>query len=150
MIYLASDHGGFDLKKLVFRYLNTQKFSIDDVGAFEKIPGDDFADFVIPAIKRIQEDLENNKGIFICRNGVGVCVLANKFKGIRAGLSWNTKHAASLRNDDDTNVLTLPADYISEQNALEIILTWLKTPFNTDVRFSRRLENISEAEKGLN
>ena len=146
MIYLASDHGGFDLKNLIAKYLASQKILVEDVGAFEKVIGDDFADYVLPAVEKIQTDLKNAKGIFVCRNGVGVCIMANKFRGIRAGLSWNPKHAASLRNDDDTNVLTLPADYIDEQKALEIVLTWLKTPFNADARFLRRLKKISEIE----
>jgi RpiB/LacA/LacB family sugar-phosphate isomerase len=83
---------------------------------------------------------QGSMGILICKNGVGVCMMANKFKGIRAGLSWNIKHAVSSRNDDNTNILCLPADYIFEEEALKTVEAWLNTPFSKEERFSRRLK----------
>lgn len=92
------------------------------------------------------EDISVNKGIVICRNGVGVSMFANKIKGIRAGISWNPKQAKSSRNDDNTNVLALPSDYIDSKTALEIVDVWLKTKFSNDKRHLRRLAKVRSIE----
>jgi len=86
-------------------------------------------------------------GVLICANGVGISIAANKFDGIRAALSWNPKHAASSRNDDGTNILVLPADYVTKEEALEILQTWLSTNFSGEDRHIRRIQKISELEE---
>jgi ribose 5-phosphate isomerase B len=75
-----------------------------------------------------------------------VYVSRQQFKGIR-GISWNPKHAESSRNDDNTNVLALPALYINEKEALEIIGAWLKTPFSKEERHIRRIDKITKIEE---
>lgn len=77
--------------------------------------------------------------IIVCRNGVGVSVLANKFNGVRCALSWNPEHVKSARNDDNVNCLALPADYITKEVALQTALTFLETPFSNEERHKRRL-----------
>ncbi|HOA18493.1 MAG TPA: RpiB/LacA/LacB family sugar-phosphate isomerase [bacterium] len=141
MLYIASDHGGYSLKKHILNYLVSKNIKIEDLGAYELIPEDDYPVYT----KKLAESIKNNndKGILICRNGVGVCMYANRFSNIRAGLSWSTKHAASSRNDDDTNILCLPADYLNEKEAVEIVETWLNTPFGNKDRYIRRLEMLN-------
>ena len=138
MIYISSDHGGFELKNKIVDFLKKRGDEVADLGPNVYDLNDDYPDFVEPLVKKVLEN-PGNKGILICRNGVGVSMLANKFRGVRAGLSWNAKHAASSRNDDNTNVLALPADYISEEEAFKTVETWLTTPFTTEEKFSRRL-----------
>jgi len=140
-IYIASDHRGFQLKSILIEYLKQKNVTIIDMGPFELDQEDDYPDFVIPTMKKLQEN-EANKAILICGNGVGVSMLANKFENIRATLSWDAKHAKSSRNDDDTNVLALPADYVDEQAAKNIVDIWLNTDFSNAERHKRRLEKM--------
>ncbi len=108
-------------------------------------PTDDFPDFAIPLAEKVAEN-EQNLGILLCRNGAGVEVAANKVDGVRAVLSWDSKHAASTRADDNANVLALPADYLDEQKALEVVDIWLSTPYKKEERFERRLKKIESEE----
>ncbi|EKD99660.1 MAG: hypothetical protein ACD_22C00214G0001, partial [uncultured bacterium] len=110
MLYLASDHGGFELKKQLLEFLQENGMEAKDMGPFTLDPQDDYPDYVSKVMEQMQKD-PTSKAILLCKNGVGVNIMANKYKGIRAALSWEPKHASSTRNDDDTNVLTLPASY---------------------------------------
>ncbi|MFA6981992.1 MAG: RpiB/LacA/LacB family sugar-phosphate isomerase [Patescibacteria group bacterium] len=141
MIYIASDHGGFKLKQSLVKFLKTNNYDVQDMGPQNYDEKDDYPDYVIPVVRKVQESVEN-KGVLICRNGVGVCMLANKMMGIRAGISWNPKHARSQRNDDDTNVLALPANYVCAAKAKRILKSWLETYFSSEERHVRRLEKI--------
>lgn len=145
MIYISSDHRGFELKKFLVNSLLADGIGIVDLGPFEINEDDDYPDFAKLVVEKIQENPEN-MGVLICANGVGISISANKFKGVRAALSWNPKHAASTRNDDGANVLVLPANYISQEEALEILQTWLSTNFSGEDRHIRRLQKISEFE----
>jgi RpiB/LacA/LacB family sugar-phosphate isomerase len=144
MIYIASDHGGFELKKKIINHLLEGKKEVEDMGPQHLDPEDDYPDFVIPLTKQMENDPES-LGIVICRNGVGVSMCVNKFKHIRAALSWDPKHAASAKSDDNTNVLALPADYIGETTALEIVDTWLETRFSFAPKHIRRLKKVETA-----
>ena len=145
MIYLASDHGGYKLKEVIEKYLKEKGKEVVDMGPEKLDPTDDFPDFVIPLAKKVAED-EKNLGIVLCRNGVGVEIAANKIDGIRAALSWDPKHAASTRADDNSNVLALPADYLDEKKAIEVLESWLKTQYSKEPRFERRLKKIEKEE----
>lgn len=145
MIYISSDHKGFELKNFLVKSLVSEGIGIVDLGPFEIDQDDDYPDYAKLVAEKIQENPEN-MGVLICANGVGISIAANKFKGIRAALSWNTEHAASTRNDDGANVLVLPANYITQEEALEILQTWLSTNFSGEDRHIRRLQKISEFE----
>lgn len=145
MIYLASDHGGFKLKEKIEEHLLSSGKEVVDLGPKKLDPEDDFPDFAIPLAEKVAED-ENNLGIVLCRNGAGVEVAANKVDGVRAVLSWEPKHAASTREDDNANVLALPADYLDEQKAFEVVDTWLSTSYKKAERFDRRLKKIESEE----
>ncbi|MEX0621872.1 MAG: RpiB/LacA/LacB family sugar-phosphate isomerase [Candidatus Woykebacteria bacterium] len=146
MIYLASDHGGYKLKEEIEKYLKERGEEVVDVGPQKLDPGDDFPDFVIPLAHKVAED-PNNLGVALCRNGVGVEIAANKVAGVRAALSWDPKHAASSRRDDNSNVLALPADYLDEKKALQVLEAWLSTPYAKKERFERRLRKIKQEEQ---
>jgi ribose 5-phosphate isomerase B len=143
MIYIASDHGGYNLKTEFVKYFSDNGIQFEDVGPYELVQDDDYVDYVLPLVQRVRAD-ENAKGILLCRNGVGVSMLANKFKGVRATLSDKPVHAKSSRNDDNTNVLAIPSDYVDSATALEILKTWLTTEFSNDERHVRRLYKVAQ------
>jgi ribose 5-phosphate isomerase B len=145
-VYIASDHGGFELKEFLKKHFVEVGIEHVDMGPFELDPHDDYTDLAIPLAEKVSSDKEG-MGILACRNGIGVCVVANKVKGIRAALSWSSFHAQSTRNDDNSNVLCLPADYIDNEKALEIVGTWLSTPFSGEDRHIRRINKIIKYEK---
>jgi ribose 5-phosphate isomerase B len=146
MIYIASDHGGFEYKNIIAKFLEEKGYDVADMGPHEFDPKDDYPDYIAPLAAKVTET-EGNKGIVLCRNGVGVCLAATKIKGIRCGLSWNAKHAESSRRDDNTNILALPADYVKEDELLSIVETWLETPFGKEKRHIRRLEKVKLLEQ---
>ncbi len=143
MIYIAADHRGFNLKQKIIEYLNQTDITCEDMGAYEYDQKDNFPDFTLPLIKNVLKN-PANRGIVICKNGIGVSILANKFKGIRCGLSFTAEHAASGRTDDDTNVLALPAEFIETEDAFHIVKTWLVTEFNKEERFVKRLKDLEK------
>lgn len=146
MIYIASDHGGFQLKEKLKKYLQNKGEKLVDLGPQRFSPKDDFPDYAIPLAEEVVKD-PKNLGILLCRNGAGVEVAANKVAGARAVISWDPKHAASTRADDNANILALPADYLDEQKAIEVLKSWLATPFSKEERFERRLEKIEKEEE---
>src|SRR3989338_8745058 len=97
--------------------------------------------------QKVSENPDENRGILICGSGVGVDIVANKIKGVRSALCFDIKQAQASRNDDNTNVLSLSADFISEDLAKEIVKIWLETPFSGDDRHARRIEKIKKIEK---
>lgn len=141
-IFLACDHGGFELKEEIKKFIESEGIKAEDKGAYIYNPEDDYPDFVIPAINSLTED---DLAILLCKNGVGVCMLANKFPQIRAALSWNPHHAATTRTDDNSNVLCLPADYIDIKTAKDTVAAWLGTDFSGAQRHIRRLNKIRKA-----
>lgn len=148
-IHIGADHNGFAFKKQLTLYLNKLNYEVEDDGAIVLSPDDDFPDFAAKVVWRMraETDFEKSRGILICGSGQGMCMAANRFKGIRASLCWNIKEARSARNDDDSNILCLPADGLVRFSELEpIILTWLKTPYAAAPRFKRRLSKLDSLD----
>ena len=148
MIFIASDHGGFKLKNEIIKYLQSLQLEVTDLGPAEYVEDDDYPDYTVPLAQKVAAQTDG-KGILICRNGVGVSMLANKIKGVRAALSWNPGHAASSRKDDNTNVLALAADYTDLETTLKIIDSWLSTDFSNETRHRRRLEKVARFEEQI-
>jgi ribose 5-phosphate isomerase B len=146
MIYISSDHGGYGLKSYLVSELAKKGVALTDIGPEKLDMEDDYPEFAALLAVKVTESPEN-KGILICRNGVGMSIAANKYRGIRAALSWNPDHVLSSRKDDNSNVLVLPADYISSEEAMKIVDTWLNTPFKGEERFVRRLAKLAALEK---
>jgi sugar-phosphate isomerase, RpiB/LacA/LacB family len=147
-IFLGSDHNGFRLKEDVFNYLKKRGYEVFDVGDNELDPDDDFPQFAqAAAVRVLGEDIKNDpRAILICGGGQGMCMAANRFRGIRASVIWDRYEAKMTRNDNDSNILCLPARVL-ENNQKEwqyIIDTWLETPFAAAPRFKRRNAQIDE------
>lgn len=147
MLYIGADHRGYKLKETLKIYLKELGFDFIDLGASKLTIDDDYPDYAINVAQKVYENPKENRGILICGSGVGVNVVANKFKGVRSGLIFNPEQARMSRNDDNTNVLSLSADFTDENSAKEIVKVWLETPFSRLERHARRLEKIKEIEK---
>ena len=147
MIYLAADHGGFNLKEAIKKVLDEVGMEYVDAGAHQLDLADDYPDFVIPAARKVSENPQTNRAIMACRRGSGEVIAANKVKDVRATLSWDVQHAIKSRQHDDANVLVLPADYIPVEKALDIVGAWLDSDFSNEERHIRRLQKIAEIDQ---
>lgn len=145
-LYIGSDHAGFKLKEEVKKYLEFLGYSFVDVGAKTFNEKDDYPEFSQAVAEKVAADT-HAKGILICGNGVGVCMAANKIKGIRAGIGYNTSVAKTMRTDDDANVLCLAGRVLSTEFARAIVRLWLETAFSGEERHVRRLKQVSAIEK---
>ena len=146
-IYLGADHQGFAMKEKVFAYLVKRGYDVEDVGDKELDPADDFPEFAqLAAMKVIGDDSDDPRAILLCGGGQGMCIAANRFRGIRASVIWDAYEAKMTRNDNDSNVLCLPARVLQndEKEWQDIIDTWLSTPFANAQRFRRRNAQIDE------
>ena len=144
MIAIGSDHGGYRLKEEIKKYLEEKQIEFKDYGCYseEKVDYPNFAKEVSKSIQRKECD----KGILICRSGIGMAIVANKFKGIRAGLCMSEEMAKFARMHNDSNILTIAADYVSTSQAICIVRMWLATEFEGG-RHIDRLKIIEEIEK---
>lgn len=146
-IYLGADHNGFALKDKVFAYLAKQKYNVEEVGDVELDPNDDFPQFAQMAAIKVLGDVDKDpRAILLCGGGQGMCMAANRFNGIRASVVWDPYEAKMTRNDNDSNVLCLPARVLEDDDRLwkDIVDTWLKTPFAAAPRFKRRNAQLDE------
>jgi ribose 5-phosphate isomerase B len=141
-IFLASDHGGYQLKRRIMRYFNNElHIPYKDMGPYEYDETDDYPDYVIPLAHEVAKT--HGRGIVICKNGVGVSIAVNKVEGIRCGIGYSLMAAETMMKDDNTNILSLPAKHLSEDHALAIVKTWLETPFSEAERHVRRINKMS-------
>lgn len=144
-VYVAADHNGFRMRESVIKHLRKNGYDVVDVGDGRLDPNDDFPVFAQRAITDIlASDDPDPRGILLCGSGQGMCIAANRFKGIRAALVYDRESARSSRNDDDTNVACIPASVLENDKANQIIDTWLNTAFAKAPRFIRRIRALDE------
>jgi len=138
-IFIASDHGGFRLKKILKEWLLSLGLKIKDVGTSSE-ESVDYPDFAHLLCKKIIST--KSKGILICGTGIGMSIAANKIKGIRAALCNDTYSAKMSREHNNANVLCLGGRILGEEVAKEIVKVWLETPFSKESRHKRRIAKI--------
>lgn len=146
-IYIAADHQGHGLKQDVTMYLKKAGYDVEDVGDKEYRPDDDFPVFAARAVHKLLGSSDNeSRAVLICGSGQGMLMAANRFKGIRAGLGYSIEAAKALRNDEDSNVLAMPAKLFKDEchDAYVIIEAWLNTPFANAARFVRRNKELDQ------
>lgn len=146
MIYIGADHRGFELKEKLKEFLRNEGYEFYDVGALKYDKGDDYPDFAYEAALKVAEDPENNRGILLCGSGMGMDVVANKVRGVRATVAYSRDATAHARANDNINVITLAADVIGFEAAKEYVRVFLNTPFSGAERHLRRLQKIAEIE----
>ena len=145
MIALASDHGGFDLKEAVKKHLEERGLEVKDFGTYDK-SSCDYPDFGRAAAEAVANG-ECEKGIVICTTGIGISIVANKVKGIRCALCSETTSARLTREHNDANMLAMGGGLVGELLALEIVDTFLDTPFSGREKHSRRISKIAAGEQ---
>lgn len=144
-VILGADHNGFHLKNELAAFLRGRGYEVIDLGPHVLDPADDFpaaAANVSAAV--LASKARYVRGILFCSSGQGVCIAANRFKGIRASLGYDQESVRSARNDDDSNVLCLPARELTIRKAESLVMTWLNTAFAGAARFKRRIKEIDE------
>lgn len=142
-LYLGSDHNGFALKQGLLKSLQEKGYAVKDVGPVKLDPEDDFPVYAGKVAGQVlASSSKDPRGVLICGSGQGVCMAANRFKGIRASLGYDETSVRGARNDDDANVLCLPAHELSFAEAENLVITWLATPFAGAARFKRRIREM--------
>jgi len=140
-IAIGSDHAGFSLKVILKNYLQEKGIEVNDFGTFTE-ESVDYPDFAHPVAESIEKK-EVDFGIIMCGTGNGINIAANKHKGIRAALCWNSDIAILARQHNDANILTLPARFISKEEAIKCVESFINTPFEGG-RHSGRVKKISD------
>lgn len=139
-IGIACDHAGFQMKELLVGYLSTKGYDVVDFGCHSE-ESIDYPDFGHPLAEAI-ENGELEQGVGLCGSGEGMAMTLNKHQGIRAGLCWNTDVAALTRQHNNANVVVLPARFISNDEAIAIVNTFLSSDFEGG-RHQGRVEKIA-------
>ena len=138
-ILIASDHAGFELKEKLEAELKRLGYAVRDLGT-NSSDSTDYADFAHPLAKEVSEG-KATRGILLCGTGLGMSYVANRYPNVRAAVTWSPEVAALARGHNDSNVLVLPARFVSDDDAKAILKTWLTTPFEGG-RHQRRVVKI--------
>lgn len=148
MIYLGADHRGFKLKETLKAFLEEEGYEFGDLGNTVHDPNDDYPDFAAAVAQKVSENPKENKGILLCATGVGMNIVANKFRGVRSAVVWSDSKELirCSREHSDSNALSLPAGYLTEDQAKRIVKLWLETPFSGEERHQRRIQKIRDLE----
>ena len=144
-ILIASDHAGFELKEKLERALATMGYEVEDLGT-DSEQSTDYADYAHALADRVSAGAAR-RGVLLCGTGLGMSYTANRHANVRAAVAWNAEIAKLAREHNDANVLVLPARFVSEEQGLDILKTWLDTPFEGG-RHERRLRQVAEIERG--
>ena len=148
MIYLASDHRGFELKGKIKERLKDWGYEYEDMGAFEYDKDDDYPDFISKVAEMVANDPERSRGIILGGSGQGEAMAANRYKGVRAAVFYGFYPQGSediiklSREHNDANILSLGASFIDEEAAMKAVKLWLETAFSGEERHVRRISKF--------
>jgi ribose 5-phosphate isomerase B len=145
-VALAADHGGFDMKQALIDRLRQAGHTVTDFGAATLEPSDDYPDYIVPLSRAVAAG-KVDRGIVICGSGVGASVVANKVKGVRAGLCHDHYSVRQGVEDDDMNVLCLGGRVMGIELAWDHVQTFLSATFNGAERHRRRLAKVATVER---
>jgi ribose 5-phosphate isomerase B len=139
-ISIAADHAGFEMKEKLSKTLERLGYAVQDLGADTMQPADDYPEYAHPLAREISEG-QAKRGVLLCGTGLGMSYVANRYPHVRAAVVWNAEVAKLSRRHNDANVLVLPARCLSDDEAVDILETWLETPFDGG-RHERRVQEI--------
>lgn len=150
MIYLATDHAGFELKEKVKEFLQKEGYEVEDFGAHSLDPEDDYPDFISKAAEAVSKNPES-KAIILGGSGQGEAIVANKFPNIRAAVYYGRleQMPALTRQHNDANILSLGARFLSEEEVIKTVKLFLETQFTNEERHQRRIAKIKKIEENL-
>lgn len=139
-IGVASDHAGYEYKNIILHWLQSQNLNTTDFGPYtpESV---DYPDTAHPLSVAV-ESKDCDFGILICGSGNGVCMTANKHKGVRAGLAWELEVVKLIRQHNNANIMCIPARFVSQQQALDFVKVFLNTEFEGG-RHATRISKIN-------
>ncbi|MEG1547503.1 MAG: ribose 5-phosphate isomerase B [Clostridia bacterium] len=143
-IALASDHGGFEYKRMLIPFIEQMGHTIIDFGCYDD-SAVDYSDFGFIAGEAVAKG-ECDRGIVICGTGIGMSIAANKVRTIRCALCTDPLMARLTREHNDTNMLALGGRIIGAELAKEIVRVWLSTQFSGEQRHARRIDKLSNYE----
>ena len=146
IIAVGADHAGYTLKSEIVSWLKEKGHQINDLGAFNIDPDDDYPDFA-GAVANSVSSGQAERGIVVCGSGVGACITANKVKGIRACLCHDTYSARQGVEHDDMNVICIGGRIIGIELAKVVLQAFLDAGFIPEPRFQRRLDKIMQIEQ---
>lgn len=145
-IAVGCDHGGFELKNQLVEYLGEKRYQVIDFGTYSKESCD--YPLIGEKVALSVSKGESGKGILICKSGIGICIVANKFPKVRAAMVYNTETAKLSRQHNDANIIVLGAEFTPFEEAEQILDVWFNTEFEGG-RHKRRVNQIIEIEKRL-
>lgn len=141
-IPIAADHAGFEMKEKLVAELKKMGFQPHDLGTTSEAASD-YPDFAHPLAREVSEG-DAKRGILLCGSGIGMDIVANRYPHVRAALAWKPEIAELSRKHNDSNVLVLPARFISDSEGVEIMKRWLATDFEGG-RHGRRVDKIDSS-----
>ena len=139
-MYVGADHAGFDLKQKLVAELEKLGYEPIDVGPKQLDPSDDYPDYAKPVAEAVSTG-KAPLGVLTCGTGLGMAYAANRYPHVRAAVAWSPEVAELAKSHNDANVLVLPSRFVSEEEGMEILHTWLTTKFQGG-RHQRRVEKI--------
>ena len=143
-ISIGCDHGALALKETLVAHLTKKGYEVKDFGTYTAASCD-YPEFAAAAARAVASG-ECDKGIVLCTTGIGVSITANKIKGIRCALLSDVMSARLTREHNDTNMMAIGAGVVGQLLALQIVDTWLETPFSGDERHQRRIDKLMACE----
>ena len=143
-ILIASDHAGLELKRKLETELRNRGYSVRDMGT-NSTASTDYPDYAHPLAREVSSG-KAKRGVLLCGTGLGMSYVANRYPNVRAAVTWAPEVAALARSHNDANVLVLPARFVTDDDAIKILGTWLDTPFDGG-RHERRVEKIDHTQK---
>lgn len=146
-IFLGSDHAGFELKERLKVFLRDLGYEINDLGNFIYDENDDYPDFVCPVADAVAQNPENDRGIILGGSGQGEAMVVNRVRDVRAAVIYNVNESIIKlsREHNNSNVLSLGARFLTEEEAKHVVKLWLETPFPKEERHIRRINKIDKA-----
>ena len=138
-IPIASDHAGYALKQHLSRALTELGYDVEDLGT-NSPDSTDYPDYAHPLAEKVESG-EVKRGVLLCGTGLGMSYAANRHPGVRAAVAWTPEIAALARQHNDANVLVVPARFVSEEDGVKILTTWLDTQFEGG-RHQKRVDKI--------
>jgi ribose 5-phosphate isomerase B len=145
IIPIASDHAGVEMKSRLVAELKKLGYQPDDMGAQDAGKPDDYPDYAHPLAKEVSQG-DVQRGILLCGSGIGMDIVANRYPGVRAALAWEPEIGELSRKHNNSNVLVLPARFMSDDQAVATMKAWLDAKFEGG-RHERRVEKIDPPDR---
>jgi ribose 5-phosphate isomerase B len=146
-VAIGADHGGFGLKAKLVSLLQAKGLEVADLGTHSPEPCD-YPHIGYKVASAIGEG-KFDRGILLCKSGIGIAIAANKVPGIRAAVCGDTSDAERSRSHNDANILVMGAEKLSDTQARRIVETWLSTPFESGGRHERRVRQLAAIERSI-